>query len=101
MKFHTLHAAIKPCNGTFIATLAKLNPKHDQAVIRISTAYSGDEVGLCWSVLVRVMMWTARLGSKGLKRAVVAPFQSIDKLPIGTVFDCSFGHSIIFGIGKN
>lgn len=78
-------------DGAGIAALGELDPEHDKAGIRVAPAHIEDKLGFLRGMLVRVVMGSSGAVTEGLDRAVIAAFPAVDVLPVGLIFDGSFG----------
>ena len=93
-----MQETVKTGNGTGISPLHELYPEHDQTGIRITSAHIHDKFDLLRSVLVRMVMRPSGEFAKGLDGVVIASFPAVDVLPVGFVFDGSFGDTKFFSI---
>ena len=64
--------------------------------MRIAPAHILDELDFIGSMLVRVVMRTARTVSEGFNRTVIATLPAINILTVGLIFNCSFRNAIFF-----
>lgn len=81
-----------------MTALHKLNPENNQAGVRISATHIMDEFDLSIGMLVRMMVWSSGAVAQGIPGAIVAAFPTADILPVGFIFDGSFGDAIFLGI---
>lgn len=89
---------VKPGNGAGVAALHEFYPENDETSIRVAPAHIEDEFDFLRGVLVRVVMRSARVVTERLNGAIKAPFPAVDVLPVGFVFDGSFGNTIFLSI---
>lgn len=90
--------AVKTCNGTGIAALAKLDPEDDKTGMRVSASHSEDHFYLSVSMLVRVVERASRAIPKGIPGTVITAFPAVDIRSVGFIFDSSFGNAKFFSI---
>lgn len=89
---------IKPRNRAGISPLPKLNPEDNKPGIRIPSAHVVNELNFIESMLVWMMVRSAETVTQRLDRVVIATFPAVNVLPVGFVFDSSFGNTTFLGV---
>ena len=82
---------VKAGNGAGVTALAEFDSENDQTVMRVSAAHIVDQADLITRMLVGVVMGSAGAVPQGVPGTVIAAFPAVDILPVGFVFDSSFG----------
>ena len=80
-------------NGAGITALPEFDPEDNKPGIRVSSAHIHDELDLIPGMLVGMRVRFSGTVTQGLNRAVITAFPTVNILPVGFIFNGSFGDS--------
>ena len=79
-------------NRVFLATLHEFCPKDNKTCIRVTSAHIRDQLDFFGCMLVRVVVRSAGMVTKGFYGTVITSFPAIDVLTVGFVFNSSLSN---------
>lgn len=90
--------AVEAGDGTGIAALPEFDPKDNKPHVRVASAHIRDQLDLIRGMLVGMVVRPSGAVAQGLDGAVITAFPTVNILPVGLIFNGSFGNAVFFSI---